>query len=99
RAFHVTGVQTCALPIYFERATVQAGDTEIGVVTQTGALSQAQFALESSRDVLQEYNDYFATPYPLPKLDNVASPGRSQFFSAMELGRAACKGSRLGWAA
>ena len=25
-----------------------------------------------------------ASPYPLPKLDNVASPGGSQFFSAME---------------
>ena len=68
----------------FERATLQAGDTEIGVVTQAGSISQAQFALESSRDVLKEYNDYFGTPYPLPKLDNVASPGRSQFFSAME---------------
>ena len=68
----------------FERATLQAGDTEIGVVTKAGALSQAQFALESSRDVLLEFNDYFATPYPLPKLDNIASPGRSQFFSAME---------------
>ena len=28
------------------------------------------------RHVLREYNDYFGTPYPLPKLDNVAAPGR-----------------------
>ena len=42
------------------------------------------FALESSATVLREYNDYFGMPYPLPKLDNIAAPGRSQFFGAME---------------
>ncbi|BCT91321.1 aminopeptidase [Lysobacter helvus] len=68
----------------FERATMQAGATEVGVVAQTGSVDQAKFALQSSADVLREYNDYFGTPYPLPKLDNVASPGRSQFFGAME---------------
>jgi aminopeptidase N len=68
----------------FERATTHEGATEVGVVTQRGALGQAAFALESSRAVLAEYNDYFGVPYPLPKLDNVASPGRSQFFGAME---------------
>ncbi|KGQ19669.1 Aminopeptidase N [Lysobacter dokdonensis DS-58] len=68
----------------FERATKMQGPTEVGVVTQRGVTDQAKFALDSSADVLKEYNDYFATPYPLPKLDNVASPGRSQFFGAME---------------
>jgi aminopeptidase N len=68
----------------FERATAQADGTEVGVVTQRGAVSQAAFALKSAQDVLHEYNDYFATPYPLPKLDNIASPGGSQFFGAME---------------
>ena len=34
--------------------------------------------------MLREYNDYFGVPYPLPKLDNIAALGRSQFFSAME---------------
>ncbi|KQY51820.1 M1 family metallopeptidase [Lysobacter sp. Root494] len=68
----------------FERATTRLGDTEVGVVTQSGLIDQAKFALDSSADVLREYNDYFGTPYPLPKLDNVASPGSSQFFGAME---------------
>ncbi|MEQ7664997.1 M1 family metallopeptidase [Xanthomonas nasturtii] len=69
----------------FERATVKADNgTEIGVVALKGKLSQAQFALQSSRDVLHEYNAYFGIPYPLPKLDNIAAPGSSQFFGAME---------------
>ena len=68
----------------FERATAKLGDTEVGVVTQSGLIDQAKFALDSSVGVLREYNDYFGTPYPLPKLDNVASPGSSQFFGAME---------------
>jgi aminopeptidase N len=68
----------------FERATLMAGDTEVGVVTQSGMIDQAKFALESSVGVLHEYNDYFGVKYPLPKLDNIASPGTSQFFGAME---------------
>ncbi|HET7843805.1 MAG TPA: M1 family metallopeptidase [Xanthomonadales bacterium] len=68
----------------FDRATARAGDTEVGVVTQAGAVDQAKFALDSSVAVLAEYNDYFGIAYPLPKLDNVASPGTSQFFGAME---------------
>jgi aminopeptidase N len=68
----------------FERTSVTEGGTELGVVTQRGALGQARFALDSSRAVLREFNDYFGLPYPLPKLDNVAAPGRNQFFSAME---------------
>jgi aminopeptidase N len=67
-----------------ERATTRVGETEIGVVTKKGAIDQARFALDSSALVLREYNDYFGTPYPLPKLDNIAAPGRSQFFGAME---------------
>jgi len=68
----------------FERATVKAEGTEIGVVTRRGAIDQAQFALDSSKDILREYNDYFGVRYPLPKLDNIAGAGRSQFFGAME---------------
>ena len=67
-----------------ERITTPAGKTEIGIVTQKGLTAQAVFALESSAAILPEYNHYFGTPYPLPKLDNIAAPGRSQFFGAME---------------
>jgi aminopeptidase N len=68
----------------FDRASAVQDGVELGVVTQKGALGQAQFALDSSRAVLKEYNDYFGVKYPLPKLDNIAAPGRSQFFGAME---------------
>lgn len=67
-----------------ERATRMSGATEVGVVTKQGSVGQAAFALDSSVEILREYNDYFGVPYPLPKLDNVAAPGRSQFFGAME---------------
>jgi aminopeptidase N len=68
----------------FDRVTTSSDGTEIGVVTQKGMSSQAGFALDSAKTILHEYNDYFGTPYPLPKLDNIASPGSSQFFAAME---------------
>lgn len=69
----------------FDRATLAGPNgTEIGVIAQKGKVDQARFALEAGRDVLAEYNDYFGTAFPLPKLDNIAAPGRSQFFSAME---------------
>jgi aminopeptidase N len=67
-----------------ERATVMVGETEVGVVTRKGALDQARFVLDASAETLREFNDYFGVPYPLPKLDNIAAPGRSQFFGAME---------------
>ncbi len=68
----------------FDRATAMVDGVEIGVVTKKGGKSQAAFVLEESKALLRHYNDYFGVPYPLPKLDNVAAPGRSQFFGAME---------------
>ncbi len=67
-----------------ERKTVMAGNVEIGVITRKGVVDQGDYALASAKRVLAHYNDYFGTPYPLPKLDMVAGPGSSQFFGAME---------------
>ncbi|MDB5456293.1 MAG: Peptidase rane alanine aminopeptidase [Caulobacter sp.] len=68
----------------FDRATAKVGPTEMGVITKKGDLPKAKFALESAGPILTWYNDYFGAPYPLPKLDHIAAPGQSQFFSAME---------------
>jgi aminopeptidase N len=68
----------------FDRITKTSANTEIGVVTKRGDGEKGRWALESSAKILPWYNDYFGTPYPLPKLDNVAGPGSSQFFGAME---------------
>ena len=67
----------------FDRATTSAEGVELGVVMQKGLSSQAQFALTSASSILHEYNDYFGVRYPLPKLDNIAGPGRGNF-GAME---------------
>jgi aminopeptidase N len=68
----------------FERVAKPVGDREVGIVVSRGNGSKAQYALDAEAQILPYYNDYFGTPYPLPKLDNVAGPGQSQFFSAME---------------
>ena len=68
----------------FERASQKVGPTEVSVVTKRGDLKQADFALGSATKLLPWMNEYFGAPFPLPRLDNIAAPGRSQFFSAME---------------
>jgi len=68
----------------FDRITAVAAGTEIGVVTKKGDGEKGRWALDSAARILPYYNDYFGAPYPLPKLDNIAGPGSSQFFGAME---------------
>jgi aminopeptidase N len=67
-----------------ERIATKVGDVEVGVVTRRGASEQGRYALQAAAELLPYYNDYFGTPYPLPKLDMIAGPGTSQFFGAME---------------
>ena len=67
-----------------DRKTVMAGNTEIGIITRKGVADQGDYALASAKRLLAYYNDYFGTPYPLPKLDMIGGPGSSQFFGAME---------------
>lgn len=68
----------------FERVSRKAGDTDVGMVVRKGDAAKAEFALDATVKLLGYYNDWFGAPYPLPKLDLIAGPGRSQFFAAME---------------
>ncbi|HMT42952.1 MAG TPA: M1 family metallopeptidase [Chakrabartia sp.] len=68
----------------FDRITKMAGKTEVGLIMGRGNAEKARYALDASAQILPYFEEYFAQPFPLPKLDNVAGPGQSQFFSAME---------------
>jgi aminopeptidase N len=67
-----------------ERVARTVAGVDIGVVTRKGAGESGRFALDAAAEILPWYNDYFGTPYPLPKLDMIAVPGDSPFFGAME---------------
>ena len=67
-----------------ERISRRAAGVEIGIVTRKGAAEKGRIALDVAAELLPWYNDFFGTPYPLPKLDMIAVPGNSQFFGAME---------------
>jgi aminopeptidase N len=67
-----------------DRKTVAANGVQIGVVSRKGVVDQGDYSLGAATKLLSYYNDYFGTPYPLPKMDMIAGPGSSQFFGAME---------------
>lgn len=68
----------------FGRISKMSGNTEVAITMGRGNESKARTALDAEAQVLTYYNQYFGIPYPLPKLENVAGPGQSQFFGAME---------------
>jgi aminopeptidase N len=58
------------------------GDVTHGVIATKGKAEMGRYALASSQQILNYYNDYFGEPFPLPKLDHIAVPGG--FGGAME---------------
>lgn len=60
----------------------KATGTQIRVIATKGKAEWGRYALESTAQILEYYNDYFGVPYPLPKLDQIAIPGG--FGGAME---------------
>lgn len=65
-----------------ERSTGNLGELDLGVITTEGKSKNTAYAIESTKQILGYYNDYFGVNYPLPKLDQVAVPGG--FSGAME---------------
>ena len=65
-----------------ERTETHVDGTRIGIVAPVGKRGSAGYALAAAGQVLHEFNGYFGTPYPLPKLDHIAWPGG--FAGAME---------------
>lgn len=69
----------------FERSAMKAADgVEVGIVSPTGSGAKADYARDGLAQILPWFDDYFGVKFPLPKLDNIAAPGSSQFFGAME---------------
>ena len=52
------------------------------VVATRGKAELGRYALDSAAQITAYFDDYFGTPYPLPKLDEIAVPGG--FGGAME---------------
>ena len=69
----------------FERLAKPAtATTEAGIVQPAGSGEQGRYALDALAAIVPYYEGYFGQRFPLPKIDNIAGPGQSQFFGAME---------------
>jgi aminopeptidase N len=60
----------------FERVHKTVDGVDVGVVVKRGDAGKAGYALDQAGHILHYYNAYFGTPFPLPKLDLVAAPGK-----------------------
>ena len=68
----------------FEALEGEQDGVKLRILTTEGKRATAAYALESTKRILRYYNEYFGTPYPLPKLDQIAVPNAFATFGAME---------------
>lgn len=54
--------------------TLQPNKTEFRVATKPGESANTAAALEFGPAILAHYEEYFNIPFPLPKIDNLATP-------------------------
>jgi aminopeptidase N len=66
----------------FEWLEDEVAGVKLRIMTTPGKKEFGRYALEATKKLLGYYNDYFAVPYPLPKLDQLAFP--AGFGGAME---------------
>jgi aminopeptidase N len=59
-----------------------SGGTHFGIWAIAGHEAESAVALANAQQILADYNEYFAYPFPLPKLDSIGVPGG--FSGAME---------------
>jgi aminopeptidase N len=66
----------------FAEISASVGRAGLGIWAVRGQEQDGASALANARQILADYNDYFGYPFPLPKLDSIATPGG--FTGAME---------------
>ena len=60
----------------FEMLTDRVDDTDLAIYTTAGKAQHLRYAMDATKRLLRYYKDYFGTAYPLPKLDQIAVPGK-----------------------
>ena len=60
----------------FDKLTDREDNTDLAIYTMAGRPQHLSYAMDATKRLLRYYKDYFGTAYPLPKLDQIAVPGK-----------------------
>ncbi len=60
----------------FEKTTDRFEDIELNIYTVATKHKNVVYAMDATKKVLAYFKDYFGSSYPLPKLDQIAVPGK-----------------------
>ena len=67
------------------RNTEKPTKPQFRIVTRPGEYEHAKAAIEFGPSILAHYEQFFDYPFPLPKIDNLATPdfGRQKAFASL----------------